>query len=221
MGHYSRLPPLWAHRSYNTSKPPQYFLAVAGAGAVEGSIKWWSHGHHARGAPPIHGHRSRPVQCPSRSAVWSHIGWMIVKPWCKPGVADVSDLSKNEVVRWQHRWYVWLILLTGFGLPTVIPGLLWGDWRGGYVYAGAARPLFIHHSTFCVNSLAHWPGDSPFDNKHTPRDHAITAVVTLGEGYHDFHHQFPSDYRNTIRWYQYAPQNASSLFIVGWVLPRI
>jgi fatty-acid desaturase len=46
---------------------------------------------------------------------------MIVKPRRKPGVADVSDLSKNEVVRWQHRWYVWLILLMGFGVPTVIP----------------------------------------------------------------------------------------------------
>lgn len=130
---------------------------------------------------------------------------MIVKPRRRPGVADVSDLSKNEVVRWQHRWYIWLILLMGFGVPTVIPGLLWGDWRGGYVYAGAARLVFVHHSTFCVNSLAHWLGDAPFDDKHTPRDHIVTAVVTLGEGYHNFHHQFPSDFRNAIRWYQYDP----------------
>ena len=193
---------LWAHRSYNASKPLQYFLAFAGAGAVEGSIKWWSRGHRAHhrytdtDLDPYNAHRG---------LLWSHIIWMIVKPRRKPGVVDISDLSKNEVVRWQHRWYVWLILLMGFGVPTVIPGLLWGDWRGGYVYAGAARLLFVHHSTFCVNSLAHWLGDAPFDNKHTPRDHVFTAVVTLGEGYHNFHHQFPSDYRNAIRWYQYDP----------------
>ncbi|KAH9974014.1 delta9-fatty acid desaturase [Lactifluus volemus] len=193
---------LWAHRSYNASKPLQYFLAAAGAGAMEGSIKWWSRGHRAHhrytdtDLDPYNAHRG---------LLWSHIGWMIVKPRRKPGVADVSDLSKNEVVRWQHRWYVWLILLMGLGVPTVIPGLLWGDWRGGYVYAGAARLVFVHHSTFCVNSLAHWLGDSPFDDKHTPRDHVVTAVVTLGEGYHNFHHQFPSDFRNAIRWYQYDP----------------
>jgi stearoyl-CoA desaturase (Delta-9 desaturase) len=29
--------------------------------------------------------------------------------------------------------------------------------------------------------------------------------VTLGEGYHNFHHEFPSDYRNAIEWYQYDP----------------
>jgi stearoyl-CoA desaturase (delta-9 desaturase) len=60
-------------------------------------------------------------------------------------------------------------------------------------------------STFCVNSLAHWLGETPFDDKHTPRDHVITALVTIGEGYHNFHHQFPMDYRNAIKWYQYDP----------------
>jgi fatty-acid desaturase len=60
-------------------------------------------------------------------------------------------------------------------------------------------------STFCVNSLAHWLGETPFDDKHTPRDHLITALVTIGEGYHNFHHQFPMDYRNAIKWYQYDP----------------
>lgn len=56
-----------------------------------------------------------------------------------------------------------------------------------------------------MNSLAHWLGEAPFDDKHTPRDHFITALATIGEGYHNFHHQFPVDYRNAIKWYQYDP----------------
>jgi stearoyl-CoA desaturase (delta-9 desaturase) len=48
-------------------------------------------------------------------------------------------------------------------------------------------------------------GETPFDDKHTPRDHLVTALVTIGEGYHNFHHQFPMDYRNAIKWYQYDP----------------
>jgi stearoyl-CoA desaturase (Delta-9 desaturase) len=27
----------------------------------------------------------------------------------------------------------------------------------------------------------------------------------MGEGYHNFHHQFPMDYRNAFYWYQYDP----------------
>lgn len=193
---------LWAHRSYNASKPLEYALAMAGAGAVQGSIKWWSRGHRAH-------HRYTDTDLDPYGAhhglFWSHMGWMIMKPRRKPGVADVSDLTKNPVVRFQHKWYLELLFLVAFILPTIIPGLFWGDFRGGYFYAGAMRLVFVHHSTFCVNSLAHWLGTSPFDDKHTPRDHVITAFVTIGEGYHNFHHQFPMDYRNAIKWYQYDP----------------
>jgi hypothetical protein len=45
---------------------------------------------------------------------WAHVGWMMVKPRRKPGVADVSDLSKNPVVRRQHTCYVYLIIIIGF-----------------------------------------------------------------------------------------------------------
>ena len=58
---------------------------------------------------------------------------------------------------------------------------------------------------FSVNSLAHWLGSTTFDDKLTPRDHLLTAIVTLGEGYHNFHHQFPMDYRNAVKWYQWDP----------------
>jgi stearoyl-CoA desaturase (delta-9 desaturase) len=40
--------------------------------------------------------------------------------------------------------------------------------------------------------------------------------VTIGEGYHNFHHQFPMDYRNAIRWYQYDP---TKWFI--WVMQSV
>ena len=193
---------LWAHRSYNAGKPLQYFLSLAGAGAVQGSIKWWSRGHRAH-------HRYTDTKLDPYSAhegFWhAHVGWMLVKPRGKIGVADISDLTRNSVVKWQHKNYVMLLLLMAFIVPTAVAGLGWGDWRGGFFFAGAARLVFVHHSTFCVNSLAHWLGDKPFDNKHTPCDHFFTALCTIGEGYHNFHHQFPMDFRNAIKWYQYDP----------------
>jgi stearoyl-CoA desaturase (delta-9 desaturase) len=60
--------------------------------------------------------------------------------------------------------------------------------------------VFVHHATFCVNSLAHYIGSHTYADNHTPRDHFVTALMTLGEGYHNFHHEFPQDYRNAIRW---------------------
>lgn len=71
--------------------------------------------------------------------------------------------------------------------------------------AGALRLFFVHHSTFCVNSVAHFLGEQTFDDDRSPRDSVITALLTFGEGFHNFHHEFPNDYRNGIRWYHYDP----------------
>ncbi|CAD7068623.1 unnamed protein product, partial [Tilletia caries] len=176
------------HRAYNASTPLDYFLAFMGTGAVEGSIHWWARGHRAH-------HRYTDTNLDPYGAhnglLWSHIGWMIIKPRRNPGVADISDLRKNPVIKFQHRFYLPLIILMGFVFPTVVAGLGWNDWRGGFYYAAVAHLVFVHHSTFCVNSLAHWLGEASFDNKMTPRVHFITALVTVGECYHNFHHQFP------------------------------
>ena len=60
---------------------------------------------------------------------------------------------------WQHKYYGRFILVFGMLFPMVIAGLEWGDWKGGLVYAGILRLLFLQQATFCVNSLAHWLGD--------------------------------------------------------------
>ncbi|KAF9538409.1 hypothetical protein EC957_006784 [Mortierella hygrophila] len=194
---------LWAHRAYSAGPAMSFVLALLGAGAVEGSIKWWSRGHRAH-------HRwtdtEKDPYSAHRGLFFSHVGWMLIKrPGWKIGHADVDDLNKNKLVQWQHKHYLPLVLTMGVIFPTLVAGLGWGDWRGGYFYAAILRLVFVHHATFCVNSLAHWLGEGPFDDRHSPRDHFITAFMTLGEGYHNFHHQFPQDYRNAIRFYQYDP----------------
>jgi stearoyl-CoA desaturase (delta-9 desaturase) len=131
---------------------------------------------------------------------------MFVKPNPKyKARADISDLIDDWVVRFQHRHYLSIMAFMSYAFPSLVCGLLFNDYKGGFIYAGVLRAAFIQQATFCVNSLAHWIGVQPFDDKRTPRDHYITALVTFGEGYHNFHHEFPSDYRNAIKWYQYDP----------------
>ncbi|KAH6702517.1 delta-9 fatty acid desaturase [Verticillium dahliae] len=123
----------------------------------------------------------------------------------RTGRTDITDLNEDPVVMWQHIHFLKCVLTMGVIFPTLVCGLGWGDWLGGYVYAGILRIFFVQQATFCINSLAHWIGDQPFDDRNSPRDHMITALFTLGEGYHNFHHEFPSDYRNAIQWWQYDP----------------
>jgi len=138
--------------------------------------------------------------------MYAHLGWMLLKQNPKRiGRTDITDLNSDILIRIQHKYYGIVVIVMGFLVPAAIAGLFWDDWRGGFYYAGICRLVIVHHATFCVNSLAHWLGDQPFDDRHSPRDHIFTAFVTLGEGYHNYHHSYPSDYRNAIQWWQYDP----------------
>eukprot|EP01117_Protostelium_nocturnum_P010619 TRINITY_DN381_c0_g1_i1.p1 TRINITY_DN381_c0_g1~~TRINITY_DN381_c0_g1_i1.p1 ORF type:complete len:463 (+),score=150.33 TRINITY_DN381_c0_g1_i1:79-1467(+) len=205
----------WSHRSYNATTPLKIYLSLVGAGAVEGSIRWWSRDHRAH-------HRytdtDKDPYSVKKGLFYAHIGWMLIKQNPKKiGRADITDLNNDPIVRFQHKYYLPLALFFGFIFPTLVAGLGWGDWAGGYFFAGVLRLVFVHHATFCVNSLAHWLGDQPFDDRHSPKNHFITALCTLGEGYHNFHHEFPTDFRNAIKFYQYDPTKwfISALKAVG------
>lgn len=127
------------------------------------------------------------------------MGWILMKQNPRRiGRTDISDLNEDPIVIFQHRHYVKCALFMGVIFPGLAAWLLWDDLVGGIVYAGILRVFFVQQATFCINSIAHWLGEQPFDDRNSPRDHWITALVTLGEGYHNFHHEFPSDYRNAI-----------------------
>lgn len=129
------------------------------------------------------------------------------------GRTDISDLDSDPIVVFQHKHYGKLLLFTAWIFPAMVAGLGWGDWWGGFVYAGIIRACFVQQATFCVNSLAHWIGEQPFDDRRSPRDHVLTALVTMGEGYHNFHHEFPSDYRKLLFPFRLAMREATILML--------
>jgi len=50
---------------------------------------------------------------------------------------------------------IYRLYYVGIIIPTMVCGLGWGDWWGGWYYASLLRIVWVHHATFCVNSLAH------------------------------------------------------------------
>jgi len=105
---------------------------------------------------------------------------------------------------WQHRHYMKLVIVMNIGLPLLL-GVVFGDIVGMLLLAGLLRLVLSQHFTFFINSLAHIWGSRPYTEKNTARDNAVLALFTYGEGYHNFHHIFASDYRNGIRWWHYDP----------------
>jgi stearoyl-CoA desaturase (Delta-9 desaturase) len=108
------------------------------------------------------------------------------------------------MLAFQHKYYALLAVGSNFGIPALV-GWALGDMWGALLLAGFARLVLSHHFTFFINSLAHMWGSRPYTEENTARDNAVLALVTFGEGYHNFHHIFAHDYRNGVRWWQWDP----------------
>lgn len=192
---------LFAHKSYQAAWPVRLFFALFGAGAFEGSVLEWStdHRNHHR-----YTDTDKDPYNIQRGFWFAHIGWLFFLDVSQRDFSNVSDLAADKLLRWQHRFYIPVAFCVGFLLPTLVAGL-WGDWLGGFIVAGALRITFSHHTTFFINSICHLWGKRTFSDKQSARDNWVTAILTFGEGYHNFHHQFPIDYRNGVRFYHFDP----------------
>jgi len=194
---------LWAHRTYEAHWTLRLFYLVFGTMALQNSAFAWCSGHRTH-----HLHVDDVDLDPysARRGFWfSHIGWMLREyPSGKPDFTNIPDLKKDPMLAFQHRHYVPLALAANFGLP-LLAGLIFHDVWGMLILACVLRLVWSHHVTFFINSLAHMWGSRPYTEDNTARDNPVLAVVTYGEGYHNFHHLFAHDYRNGVRWWQWDP----------------
>jgi stearoyl-CoA desaturase (delta-9 desaturase) len=192
----------FSHKSYECSPVVQVFYAIFGALAAQNSILWWSSSHRVH-----HKHVDSdwdPYNI-KRGFWWAHMFWIFYKNDQRDGTfANSPDLLKNPVVMWQHRWHKVILIGVGFGLPTLV-GAAFGNPIAGLLWGGFLRLAIIHHTTFFVNSLAHFVGKPLYNAEVSARDNWMVALLTLGEGYHSFHHRFPADFRNGILWYHWDP----------------
>jgi len=67
--------------------------------------------------------------------------------------------------------------------------------QGGFVYAGLVRTLVFLQLHFLVWALGHTYGHQPYSDSHTGKNNTWLSIISLGEGYLNFHREFPSDYR--------------------------
>jgi len=195
---------LWSHKTYKASPPVRFIFALGGALALQNSALHWSSDHRVH-----HKHVDNNDKDPysAKMGFWySHIGWMLREYQAQRyhDYKNVRDLQNDKIVVWQHKYYLTLAVLMNIALPAFL-GWLNGDILGMLLMAGLLRLVVVHHCTFFINSLAHVWGSQPYTDKNTARDNGVIALLTYGEGYHNFHHIFENDYRNGIKWWQYDP----------------
>jgi stearoyl-CoA desaturase (delta-9 desaturase) len=199
-GGYHRL---WAHKAYEASPALKWFYAFWGAGALQNSILVWASDHRRH-----HRHvddNERDPYSAGRGLWFSHIGWMLRQyRTTETDFSNAKDLQRDPIVMWQEKHYLALTVFMNVGLPLLL-GIWHGDIIGTLLIVGLLRLVINHHVTFFINSLAHFWGSRPYTETNSARDNGFLAFLTYGEGYHNYHHIFQTDYRNGIRWWQWDP----------------
>lgn len=211
---------LFAHRTYDTSPVVCFVLLLLGAATFQESALKWSSQHRQHHLFTDTEHDPYGV---NRGFWHAHIGWILF--WRhRVNYNNVKDLKKSRLVSHQHEHYAWWSIGGGIVLPMLIAWWI-GHPLGGFIMAICLRLIIVLHSTFCVNSVAHTFGRKIYDHMGSARDNWLNALLTNGEGFHSYHHRFPVDYRNGVRWYHWDPSKwgiyVMSKIGLAWNLRKI
>jgi len=202
----------FAHRGYEAKSALRYVYAFLGGAACQNCVISWASDHRYHHATVDTD--GDPYDA-TRGFFWSHMGWVFFEGPRGETYENVPDLRRDKVLMWQHRNYVLSAGLTNLALIGLAT-LLLGHALGMFIIAGLLRIVVVQHFTFLINSAAHKWGSQPWSSAHTARDNWLLAFLTLGEGYHNFHHTFGHDYRNGVRWYQFDPTKWLIWSLSGW-----
>ena len=195
---------LFAHMTFRARLPVRLFTLIFGAAAFENSVLMWASDHRRHHKHVDHEEDPYDI---TKGFFYAHMGWMLFKLWPEPPLDNVADLKKDPLVMWQHRYIHFLAVTVSFILP-ILAGFLWDGWvgaLGGFLIGGVAKVVMLQHCTFLINSACHTLGRQPYSTRCSARDSLVMALLTFGEGYHNYHHEFQHDYRNGVKPWQWDP----------------
>ncbi|CAG4982507.1 unnamed protein product [Parnassius apollo] len=109
---------------------------------------------------------------------------------------DMSDLEADWMVMFQKKYYYPLYTIFALFIPVWVPIQYFGEtfWNSLLV-CYFFRYLFQINGTWLVNSAAHLYGTRPYDKNLQPVESWFVSFITFGEGWHNYHHTFPWDYK--------------------------
>jgi stearoyl-CoA desaturase (delta-9 desaturase) len=183
----------FAHRTYKLGRLPQFLLAFLGQTAAQKGVLWWA-AHHR------HHHKYSDTPQDLHSPVvdgfwWSHMGWIVSGAYDRTDLSKIPDFARFPELRWLNRNQYFATILYAFGTYAAFgwTGLVWGYFLS---------TVLLWHGTFSINSVMHVFGRRVFPTGDQSRNSMIFALVTMGEGWHNNHHYYPSSAAQGFRWWQ-------------------
>ena len=196
----------FSHKAFKTSRPVQFIFAFLAASAAQRGPLWWAshHRHH-------HAHSDHPEDPHSprqHGFFWSHLSWFLANKNFRLKKERIKDWLQYPELKLLDRFDVVapLALALGlFGLGAWLENAAPHLQNNGlqlFIWGFVISTVLLYHMTFTVNSLAHVWGKRRFLTNDDSRNNPVIALFTLGEGWHNNHHHFPSSARQGFYWWE-------------------
>ena len=196
----------FSHKTFQTDRSWQFLFAVLGNSSAQRGPIWWAahHRHHHRFAdrrddvhsPVIHGF------------LWSHMGWLTTRANFRTKTEYAGDWIRFPELRWLNRFdtvvpVLLALALIGFGnLQAQVAPSLGTSGMQMVVWGFFISTTLLFHGTVTINSLAHMFGRRRYDTPDASRNNVFLALITMGEGWHNNHHQYSISTRQGFFWWE-------------------
>ncbi len=126
------------------------------------------------------------------------MGFVQISLSVRKQIAD-NWVNYNFSGRHRFRFYVPLVVLFCFVMPTAVPVLMWGEnvWTAFFV-AAVFRYVFTLNVTWTVNSIAHFYGSRPYDKTINPRENYVVNLKSVMNPGISRHRVFLSAYNTEL-----------------------
>lgn len=219
----------FSHKAFKTSRAVQFIFAFLAASAAQRGPLWWAshHRHH-------HAHSDHPEDPHSpkqHGFFWSHLSWFLANKNFRLKSERIKDWLQYPELKLLDRFDVVAPLALALGLFGLGAWLeesaphLQTNGLQLFIWGFVISTVLLYHMTFTVNSLAHVWGKRRFLTNDDSRNNPVIALFTLGEGWHNNHHHFPSAARQGFYWWEidltYYGLKILSAFGLIWDLRKV
>jgi fatty-acid desaturase len=207
---------LLTHRGFSCPLWLEHTFAVLGTCSLEFSPALWvaihrRHHHHSDDDLDPHS--------PLKGFYWAHFGWLLARTGdmkSRPLIERYArDLIRDPLyARLEKRktWMavalsVWVAYFVGGFSAVVISGANTAQaaqfGASLVVWGGALRAIFVRHTSWSVNSVAHIWGYRNYDTPDRSRNNPFVGWLSAGEGWHNNHHADPASACHGHEWWEF------------------
>lgn len=207
---------LLTHRSFKTPKWVEHTFAILGICSMQDTPARWVSVHRMH---HVHSDEVPDPHSPRVNFWWSHMGWLMFVNRETYSIAGLEKFAKdllrdrfymrletNPFLQFQYilgQFAVYFLL--GFAASFAFSSEVSQAVQLGtsfVVWGVIVRVIAVWHITWSVNSLSHLFGYRNYQTGEDSRNNWFVALLTVGEGWHNNHHEDPSACTVQHRWWE-------------------